>query len=97
MVILIREFKRLLVACPTHDMDQTEQMKMFVNDLKIKTKQLIDTAASGSSNFTTTIGIKKIIEAIATNEHLELYNRVTSKPEGVIDLKLEVKRQRKME
>ncbi|XP_050889424.1 uncharacterized protein LOC127094661 [Lathyrus oleraceus] len=36
-----------------------------------------------------TTGIKKIIEAIAANEHLELYDRCVSKPEGVIDLKLE--------
>ena len=87
----------MLVACPTHNMDQTEQMQMFVNGLRMKTKQLIDTAVGGSSNFTTATGIKKIIEAIATNEHLELYNRVTSKPEGVIDLKLEVNRQLKIE
>ncbi|XP_050908714.1 uncharacterized protein LOC127122417 [Lathyrus oleraceus] len=62
---------------------------MFVNGLKIKTKQLIDTAASGSTKFSTTTGIKKIIEAIAANEHMELYDRCQSKPEGVIDLKLE--------
>lgn len=63
-------------------------MQMFVNGLKLKTKQLIDTAADGSSNFTTTTGIKKIIEVIAANEHLELYDRSMSKPEGVINLKL---------
>ncbi|XP_050897522.1 uncharacterized protein LOC127104379 [Lathyrus oleraceus] len=62
---------------------------MFVNGLKIKTKQLIDTAASGSTNFSTAIGIKKIIEVIAANEHMELYDRCQSKPERVIDLKLE--------
>ncbi|XP_050875745.1 uncharacterized protein LOC127079407 [Lathyrus oleraceus] len=62
---------------------------MFVNGLKIKTKQLIDTTAGGSTNFSTATGIKKIIEAIATNEHMELYDRCQSKPEGVIDLKLE--------
>src|ERR1043165_4500577 len=72
-------------------------MQMFVNGLRIKTKQLIDTAAGGSSNFSTATGIKKIIEAIAANEHLEMYDRVTSKPEGVIDLKLEVNRQLKIE
>lgn len=33
-----KRFKRVLVACPTHDMDATEQTHMFVNDLKIKTK-----------------------------------------------------------
>ncbi|XP_050901999.1 uncharacterized protein LOC127109227 [Lathyrus oleraceus] len=43
----------------------------------------------GSTNFSTTTGIKKIIEAIAANEHMELYDRCQSKPEGVIDLKLE--------
>src|SRR3954469_13457288 len=83
-----KRFKRLLVACPTHNMDATEQMQNFVNGLKMKTKQLIDTAAGGSSNFTTATGIKKIIEAIAANEHLELYDRSVSQPEGMIDLKL---------
>lgn len=87
-----KRFKRVLVACPTHNMDPTEQMRMFVNGLKIKTKQLIDTAAGGSSNFSKATGIKKIIEAIAANEHLELYDRCISKPEGVIDLKLETNR-----
>ncbi|XP_050878075.1 uncharacterized protein LOC127081891 [Lathyrus oleraceus] len=62
---------------------------MFVNGIKIKTKQLIDTAAGGSTNFSIATGIKKIIEAIATNEHMELYDRCQSKPEGVMDLKLE--------
>ena len=61
---------------------------MFVNGLRMKTKQLIDTSIGGSSNFTISIGIKKIIEVIAANEHLELYDRSVSKPEGVIDLKL---------
>src|ERR1043165_6054555 len=79
-----KRFKRLLVACPTHNLDQTEQMQMFANGLRIKTKQLIDTATGGSSNFSTATGIRKIIEAIAKNEHLELYDRVTSKPDGVI-------------
>ena len=62
---------------------------MFVNRLKIKIKQLIDTAVGGSTNFSTATGIKKIIEAIAANEHLELYDRCTRKPKGVIDLKVE--------
>ncbi|XP_058741217.1 uncharacterized protein LOC131613577 [Vicia villosa] len=83
-----KRFKRLLVACPTHNMDATEQMKNFVNGLKMKTKQLIDTAAGGSSNFTTATGIRKIFEAIAANEHLELYDRTVSQPEGIVDLKL---------
>lgn len=65
---------------------------MIVNGLKIKTKQLIDTVASGSTNFSTATGIKKIIEAIAANEHLKLYDRCISKPEGFIDLKLETNR-----
>ena len=91
-----KRFKRLLVACPTHNMDQTEQMQMFVNGLRINTNQLIDTAVGGSSNFTTATGIKKIIEAIVANEHLEMYDRATSKPEGVIDLKLEVNKQLKI-
>src|SRR3954466_6925073 len=83
-----KRFKRLLVACPTHNMDATEQMQNFMNGLKMKTKQLIDTAAGGSSNFTTATGIKKIIEAIAANEHLELYDRSVSQPEGLVDMKL---------
>src|SRR3954467_3162598 len=82
-----KRFKRLLVACPTHNMDATEQMQNFMNGLKMKTKQLIDTAAGGSSNFTTATGIKRIIEAIAANEHIELYDRAMSQPEGKIDLK----------
>ncbi|XP_050898455.1 uncharacterized protein LOC127105319 [Lathyrus oleraceus] len=70
-------------------MNATEQMQMLVNGLKIKTKQLIDTATGGSTNFSIATGIKKIIEAIPANEHMELYDRCQSKPEGVIDLKLE--------
>ncbi|XP_050909052.1 uncharacterized protein LOC127122813 [Lathyrus oleraceus] len=65
-----------------------KQLLNFVNGLRLKTKQLIDTAAGGSTNFTTATGIKKIIEAIAANEHLELYDRSVSQPEGIIDLKL---------
>src|SRR3954468_23906789 len=84
-----KRFKRILVACPTHNMDKTEQMQVFVNGLRMKTKQLIDTAAGGSTNFTTASGIIKIIEAIAANEHLELYDRCARKPEGIINLKLE--------
>ena len=83
-----KRFKRCLVACPTHNLDETEQMQNFVNGLKMRTKQLIDTAAGGSSNFSTATGIKKIIEAIAANEHLELYDRTVNQPEGKIDLKL---------
>ncbi|XP_050909032.1 uncharacterized protein LOC127122788 [Lathyrus oleraceus] len=60
----------------------------FVHGLRMKTKQLIDTATGGSTNFTTATGIKKIIKAIAANEHLELYDRSVSQPEGIIDLKL---------
>ncbi|XP_058755152.1 uncharacterized protein LOC131628322 [Vicia villosa] len=60
----------------------------FVNGLKLKTKQLIDTAAGGSTNFKTATEIKKIIDAIAANEHLELYDRSVNQPEGLVDLKL---------
>ncbi|XP_058783531.1 uncharacterized protein LOC131658229 [Vicia villosa] len=60
----------------------------FVNGLKLKTKQLIDTAAGGSTNFKTATEIKKIIDAIAVNEHLELYDRSVNQPEGLVDLKL---------
>lgn len=83
-----KRFKRLLVACPTHNMDATEQMQNFVNGLRMKTKQLIDTTAGGSTNFKTATRINKIIEAIAANEHLELYDCSVSQPEGIIDLKL---------
>ena len=76
------------MACPTPSLDQTEQMQMFVNGLRIKTKQLIDATADGSCNFSISTGIKKIIKAITANEHLELCDRVTSKSEGVIDLML---------
>ena len=41
--------------------------------------------------------MKKIIEAIAANEHMELYERVVSKPEGVINLKLEINKKLKIE
>lgn len=51
---------------------------------------MIDTIADGSSSFTIAIGIKKIIEAIVANEHLKLYDRCTSKPKWVINLKLAI-------
>ncbi|XP_050914563.1 uncharacterized protein LOC127129418 [Lathyrus oleraceus] len=86
---LYKQFKKILVACPTHNLDQTEQIQMFVNGLRLKTKQLIDTTAGGSSNFLIATGIKKIIEAITENEHLELYDMCSSKSEGTIDLNLE--------
>lgn len=40
--------------------------------------------------------MKKIIEAIASNEHLDLYDRVSSKT-ALIDLKLETNKQVKIE
>ena len=83
-----KRLKRLLVACPTHNKGQMEQMQTFVNGLRMKTKQLIDTVAGGSSNFTIATCVKTIIEGIVANEHMELYDRVASKPEGVINLKL---------
>lgn len=46
-----KRFKILLVACPTHNLDQNEHMQMFINGLRLKTKQLIDTSVAGSSNF----------------------------------------------
>lgn len=55
----------------------------------MKTKQLINIVVSGSTNFTTTSGIKKIIEAITVNEHLELYDRYTRNLKGITDLKSE--------
>lgn len=64
-----KRFKRLLVACLTHNLDHTEQMQMFINGLRLKTKQLIDTVVNGSSDFTIATGIKKIIEVIVVNEN----------------------------
>lgn len=55
----------------------------------MKTNQLINIVVSGSTNFITTSGIKKIIKAITVNEHLELYDRYTRNLKGIIDLKLE--------
>lgn len=81
-------FKRLLVVCHTHNLDLTEQMQMFLNGRKLKTKQLIDTVIGGSTNFTTTSGIKKIIEVIVAKEHLVLYDWSVGKLEGVVDFKL---------
>ncbi|XP_050889466.1 uncharacterized protein LOC127094715 [Lathyrus oleraceus] len=63
-------------------------MQNFMNGLRMKTKQLIDTDVGSSTNFTIATGIKKIIEAIAANEHMELYDHSVSQPEGIIDLKL---------
>ena len=63
-------------------------MQMFVNGLKINTKQLIDTADGGSTNFSIATSIKKIIKTIAENEHLELYDWSVSKPGGRIALRL---------
>lgn len=62
---------------------------MFVNGLRLKIKQLNHTTVGGSSYFITSIGIKKIIEAIVANKHLELYDLCTIKLKWVIDLKLE--------
>lgn len=33
-----KRFKRLLVACPTYNLDHTEHMQMSVNALRLKTK-----------------------------------------------------------
>src|ERR1051325_8444396 len=35
-----KRFKRLSVTCPTDNMDQTEQMQMFVNGLQMKKKHV---------------------------------------------------------
>lgn len=61
---------------------------MFVNGLRLKTKQLIVTATNGSSNFSTATSIKNIIEAIVVNEHLELYDRCSRKSKGTTNMKL---------
>lgn len=63
-----------MVVCPAHILDQTKLMQMFVNVLKLKTKQLIDIVVDGSSNFTKPTRIKKIIKTKYPNEHLELYD-----------------------
>ena len=64
-----------------------------MNGLRIKMEQLITTEVGGSSNYTIATGVKKIIEAIITNEHQELYDRFVSKLKGVIDPNLEVNKQ----
>lgn len=74
----------------THNLDQTEHVQMFCNDFWLNTMLLIDTSVGGLDNFTTTNGINKITEAIPANEHLVLYERYTSKLDGVIDLKLAI-------
>ncbi|XP_058768596.1 uncharacterized protein LOC131642353 [Vicia villosa] len=92
-----KRFKRILVACPTHNMDQAEKMQMFVNGLRIQTRQILDSAAGGSSNFAIATYMKKIIKAISSNKHLELYDRVLSKLARIIDFKLETNKQVKIE
>lgn len=47
-------------------------MNFFRNGLCLKNKLLTDTDVSGSTSFTIAIGIKKNIEAITLNKHLEL-------------------------
>lgn len=62
---------------------------MFFNDLQLQTNQLISIVVGGSTNFTIINIIKRITKGITANEHVELYERSTSKLEGVIDQKLE--------
>ncbi|XP_058756799.1 uncharacterized protein LOC131630022 [Vicia villosa] len=92
-----KRFKRLLMAYPTHNMNANAQMQMFINGLRLKTRQILDSAAGGSSNFAIASGMKKIIEAVAANEHLELYDRVANKPEGVVDFNMETNKHVKIE
>ncbi|XP_050909161.1 uncharacterized protein LOC127122932 [Lathyrus oleraceus] len=88
---LAEEVEEWFYSLPAGSITSWEEMeKPFLNEYFLaSTKQLIDTAVGGSTNFSTTTGIKKIIEASAANEHKELYDGYQSKPEGVIDLKPE--------
>lgn len=61
---------------------------MFCNGLRLKTRQLIGIVVNGLTNFTTVIDIKKIIEVVVSNQYLELYDKYTSKPKGLIYIKL---------
>lgn len=61
---------------------------MFCNGLRLKTRQFIGIVVSGLTNFTTVIDIKKIIEVVIANQYLELYDKCTSKPKGLIYIKL---------
>jgi hypothetical protein len=70
-----KRFKRILVACPTHNMDETEQMQMFVNGLRIQTRQILDSAAGGSANFAV-IDLK-----LETNKQVKIEEAVAAEVE----------------
>ncbi|XP_050878185.1 uncharacterized protein LOC127082002 [Lathyrus oleraceus] len=91
MFTLAEEAEEWFYSLPAGSITSWDEMeKASLNEyFLVSTKQLIDTAVGGSTNFSTTADIKKIIEAITANEHLKLYDRCQSKPEEVIDLKLE--------
>ncbi|XP_058766402.1 uncharacterized protein LOC131639996 [Vicia villosa] len=84
----LQRFLTMTTSLKTEGHSEEAKKLNFGNGLKLKTKQLIDTAAGGSTNFKTATEIKKIIDAIAANEHLELYDRNVNQPEGLVDLKL---------
>ncbi|GAU10111.1 hypothetical protein TSUD_423820, partial [Trifolium subterraneum] len=81
-----KRFKKSLSACPEHDFDSTTQMQFFCNGLRLSTRQVLDTAAGGSLNFKTATDMKKINEAVAANEQMELYDRSSGTKAGLIDL-----------
>jgi hypothetical protein len=87
-----KRYKKLISACPEHNFDTTVQMQMFCNGLRLATRQVLDTASGGSINFKTASQIIKIIEAVALNEQMEMYDRTGGTRGGLIDLnQLELK------
>jgi hypothetical protein len=81
-----KRYKKLLAACPEHNYDGTVQMQIFCNGLRLATRQVLDTASGGSINFKTATQIIKVIEAVALNEQMEMYDRTGGTRSGLIDL-----------
>lgn len=81
-----KRYKKLLAACPEHNYDGTVQMQIFCNGLLLATRQVLDTASGGSINFKTATQIIKVIEAVALNEQMEMYDRTGGTRGGLIDL-----------
>jgi hypothetical protein len=81
-----KRYKKLLAACLEHNYDGTVQMQIFCNGLRLATRQVLDTASGGSINFKTATQIIKVIEAVALNEQMEMYDRTGGTRSGLIDL-----------
>lgn len=81
-----KRYKKLLAACPEHNYDGTVQMQIFCNGLLLATRQVLDTASGGSINFKTATQIIKVIEVVALNEQMEMYDRTGGTRGGLIDL-----------